>query len=374
MIHSTNKYNYILIVLISIFLFNSCTKESSEKRIIADVQFTSASEIITAMTTGFNLGNTFEYNLHSTEPESIFPIIDLYHAAGMKHIRIPVTWMDGFNGDTLSDSNGNIDFSHPRFLQLEVVINYALNKNMFVILNAHHEYWLYDNYDGSATFNDKFSNLWTNIANHFKDYSQQLIFEVLNEPQGVFGDWNNGSNPMSTNALDLTRQINKVGYDAIRSTGGLNLNRVVMISSNAMGNHYQLDDVYPIASSLPGNGSDPFLAVHLHTYDPWEFCGQNGSNDAWPGSEAIVNGLELVVQHANSLQVPVNYGEFGVGRSENASERNSEVVRLYYRAMRLKCLSENMAPTVWDDRGWFGLVNQSGTEFIYNIVPSMMLP
>ncbi len=81
-----------------------------------------------------------------------------------------------------------------------------------------------------------------------------------------------------------------------------------------------------------------------------------------------------MAQHANALHVPVNYGEFGVGRSENAAERNSEIVRTYYRAMRLKCLSEKMAATVWDDRGWFGLINPSGTAFIYQIVPTMMAP
>lgn len=56
----------------------------------------------------------------------------------------------------------------------------------------------------------------------------------------------------------------------------------------------------------------------------------------------------------------------------NASERNANTVREYYRTMRLTCLSEKMAPTVWDDRGWFGLINSSGNSFIHNIVPNML--
>lgn len=69
--------------------------------------------------------------------------------------------------------------------------------------------------------------------------------------------------------------------------------------------------------------------------------------------------------------MPVNYGEFGVGRVENGFSRNTEVVRNYYKLIRKTCLNNQMAPTVWDDRGWFGLTNSSGTQFLYNIVPNM---
>ncbi|MFY8032881.1 MAG: glycoside hydrolase family 5 protein [Flexibacteraceae bacterium] len=362
-----------------VVFFFSCTKSTDPNPpakigppLINPTTFASAAVVIDSMGTGFNLGNTFDYALQSTNPTSIYPIIDLYANAGMRHIRIPVTWMDGFNGNTIADVRGNINFTHPRFIQLKAVIDYAINKKMFVVLNTHHEHWLNNNYNGTAQYNSAFSNLWTGIATHFKDYPHLLVFEVLNEPHGVFGDYNGRVSPSNSNALALTRQINKVGYDAIRLTGGLNTNRVVMVSVNGMGNHNQLDDVYPAKTSLPGTGSDKFLALHVHTYDPWEFCGQTGRNAAWPGSSAIANSLIAVSNHAKTLDVPVNYGEFGVGRESNASERNSDVVREYYRTMRLTCLEQKMAPTVWDDRGWFGLINASGTSFTNNIVPNMM--
>lgn len=369
----------IPMTLVFAALLFSCSEEpTSETAItfpeITQTSFSSAAEVVDLMGTGFNLGNTFDYNLQSTNPASIYPIIDQYYGVGMRHIRIPVTWMDGFGGNTLADAGGNINFSHARFTQLQSVIDYAINKKMFVILNAHHEHWLNESYDGSTPYNDAFANLWTGIANNFKDYSHLLIFEVLNEPQGVFGDWSGGANPISTAALALTRQINEVGYDAIRLTGGLNSNRVIMVSTNGMGNHSQLDEVYPSLSSLPGMGEDKFLAFQVHTYDPWAFCGQTGSNAAWPGSKAIANSLRFVSKHAKALNVPVNYGEFGVGRDANAAERNSNIVREYYRTMRLTCLSEKMSATVWDDRGWFGLVNRDGSSFIHNIVPTMMAP
>jgi endoglucanase len=381
--HSITFKNVLLMQLgftFFVFLF-SCSKNDdptpplvTTPPIVTTTTFVSAAAVIDSMGTGFNLGNTFDYALQSTNPSSIYPIIDLYANSGMRHIRIPVTWMDGFRGNSIADASGNINFSHARFIQLKSVIDYAINKKMFVVLNTHHENWLNNNYNGTTQYNNAFANLWTGIATHFKDYSHLLIFEVLNEPHGVFGDWNGGANPSNSTALALTRQINKVGYDAIRATGGLNTNRVVMVSTNGMGNHNQLDDVYPSIASLPGGGSDRYLSFHVHTYDPWAFCGQTGSNASWPGSTSIANSLRTVSNYAKTLNVPVNYGEFGVGRDANAAERNSNIVREYYRTMRLTCLNEKMSPTVWDDRGWFGLINSVGTSFIYNIVPNMMAP
>lgn len=375
--NSPNLIKPVFIALLTPFILMilwACSKDEDplETPSADSSTFVSAAAVIDSMGTGFNLGNTFDYNIQSTNPTSIYPIIDLYFNAGMKHIRIPVTWMDGFGGNKLADANGNINFSNSRFNQLKSVIDYAIKKKMFVVLNTHHEHWLNTNYDGSEPFNTAFTNLWTGIATHFKDYSHLLIFEVLNEPQGVFGDWNGGASPSSKTALELTRQINKVGYDAIRKTGGLNSNRVIMVSTNGMGNHSQLDEVYPSVASLPGGGSDKFLAFQVHTYDPWAFCGETGRNTSWPGSTSIANSLKTASNYAKSLNVPVNYGEFGVGRNANASERNTDIVREYYRTMRLTCLNEKMSPTVWDDRGWFGLVNQNGSAFIYNIVPTMM--
>jgi endoglucanase len=327
------------------------------------------------MRAGFNLGNTFDAGLQSTVPSNIYPLIDLYAAAGMRHIRIPVTWTDPVNNTTLADANGQLNTSNPRLAQLKAVVDYALAKNLYVVMNTHHERWLYRGYDGSASADAVFARLWSGIAGAFADRSQRLVFEVLNEPQGVFGDYNGGASPSSTRALDLTRQINRVGYDAIRATGGANAKRVIMVSSNGMGNQNQLRSVYPTRSSLPGGGTDTALAAHVHTYDPWPFCGQTGSNAVWPGTDAIAAPVRAVAAHGRLLGVPVNYGEFGVGRSTNAGERDTDVVRSYYRTMVATCLAEGMAPTAWDDRGWFGLVAANGAggfAFTNRIVPTML--
>lgn len=333
-----------------------------------------AKQVILEMSAGFNLGNTFDNGVNQTTFTTIKPIIDLYHNAGMKHVRIPTTWMDRFT-DKIADDNGNVNVNHPRFIELVKVIDYAISLDMYVVLNTHHEHWLKDHYDGTEVYDTKFRTLWTGIATHFKDYSHKLIFEVLNEPEGTLGE-NDGSGPFpdaaDATAISYTRKVNKVGYDAIRATGGNNATRIIMVSVNGQGNAQNIEEVYPTKATLPGEGTDKYLSIQVHSYNPWAFCGETGSNAAFPGSAFLETGIQTVRIHAVKLDVPINYGEFGVGRSSNTAERNTDLVRGYYRTMDEAILGQSMSYSVWDDRGWFGLINSSGTTFTNNIVPYML--
>lgn len=387
--------SYHLVLIIFVMLMVSCSKTSNTpsptptptpvptptQTVVPSINTnaTNAKEIILDMGTGFDLGNTFESNFPSTNPPtfaSVKPIIDLYYEAGMRHVRIPVTWVEGFPIN-IADANGNVNTSHPRLLELKAVVEYALSKKMYVEINAHHEHWLKNYYDGSATFDNKFKTLWTGIAIFFKDEPKQLLFDVLNEPEGKMGQWGGTGYPKPTDAtsIALTRQINKVGYDAIRATGGNNTTRIIMVEPNGQGNQGQIDDVFTTKENLPGGGTDAYLAIQVHTYDPWAFCGETGANSAFPGNDTFTAAIQKVAAQAAILDVPVNYGEFGVGRT-SGTERNTDLVRGYYKLIKQTCLAKKMSCTVWDDRGWFGLINTTGAApvFTNGIVPYMMAP
>jgi len=368
--------------LIMLFAAGSCASDDRVIFVNGDVtgeepgspEAYTAKQVILEMSAGFNLGNTFDNGVNQTTFTTIKPIIDLYHNAGMKHVRIPTTWMDRFT-DKIADDNGNVNVNHPRFIELVKVIDYAISLDMYVVLNTHHEHWLKDHYDGTEVYDTKFRTLWTGIATHFKDYSHKLIFEVLNEPEGTLGE-NDGSGPFpdaaDATAISYTRKVNKVGYDAIRATGGNNATRIIMVSVNGQGNAQNIEEVYPTKATLPGEGTDKYLSIQVHSYNPWAFCGETGSNAAFPGSAFLETGIQTVRIHAVKLDVPINYGEFGVGRSSNTAERNTDLVRGYYRTMDEAILGQSMSYSVWDDRGWFGLINSSGTTFTNNIVPYML--
>ncbi|MAL16167.1 MAG: glycoside hydrolase [Balneola sp.] len=369
------KANMKLLVVSAAYflLMMSCSDKNPSGADRAE-EVPTAHEMVIEMGLGFNLGNTYDNGYNSTDFESTAPIIAKYDNAGMQHVRIPTTWLEGFGGNTLADENGNVDFDNPRFLELKKTIDFALDRGLYVVLNAHHERGFKEHYDGSAEYNDKFTNLWTDIAEYFKDYDHHLIFELLNEPEGAFGG--GGSvNQDSEIALQRTRQIMNVGVTAIRATGGNNGNRLVMIATNGLGNQSQLEDVYPNIDALPGQGSDKYLSIQVHSYDPWEFCGQNGSNSAYPGDEATANIIKRVAAHGRELNVPINLGEFGVGRDGDQQSRDTDLVRGYYQTMVQVAKDEGMSTSVWDDQGWFGLITGSpsnGYSFVYDIVPTML--
>ncbi len=381
------KYAKNLFALFILFIFSSSQTpiyksvkghdyENNSKRIASiNINAFTAKEIMADMGAGFNLGNVFDNGVNASTLATNKAIIDLYYSAGMRHVRIPTTWMDGFDSN-LADDDGNVNMEHSRFADLKQTIDYALAKKMYVILNTHHEHWLKKHYDGSEKFDTKFANLWKNIATIFKDYPKQLLFEVINEPEGNLGQWSGKDFPKPTESqqLEWTRQVNKVGYEAIRATGGNNATRLVMVAPNGRGNQSMIEEVYPNKESLPGGGKDKFLAIQVHTYDPWAFCGQTGSLSAYPGDLFIESAIKNVAQHAALIDVPINYGEFGVGRQNNKEERNTDKVRGYYKLVATTCKTQKMSFTPWDDRGWFGLVTGSGTNYIFvnNIVPFMM--
>ncbi|HET9235882.1 MAG TPA: cellulase family glycosylhydrolase [Oligoflexus sp.] len=334
----------------------------------------SGRDTIAVMGSGFNLGNLFDRAGQPASRDDIKAIIDLYYAAGFRHVRIPTTWMDGFDGDHLANASAVINTKHPRFLDLVFTIDYALGRSMHVVLNAHHEHWLKKDYQAGSS-DVLFGKLWQNIGRYFANYPHELIFEVLNEPEGRFGDFSGTVSPFQAEAIALTRHINAVGYEAIRASAPGNKERIILIMPNAQGNQSLLDEVYPNAETLPAGGRDPYLALSVHTYDPWDFCGQDGSNAKYPGAANIMERIQTTAKHAEKLGLGLNYGEFGVGRKTTQDERNTDLVRQYYRIMGKTIRDHGFSPTLWDDRGWFGLVEKTGNQgwqFRYGLAPAAL--
>ena len=73
--------------------------------------------------------------------------------------------------------------------------------------------------------NKRVKSIWTQIANRFIDHPTELIFEVVNEPYFELND----------DEMDF---INLMIIDVIRSTGGNNSNRLIIITGGGA-NSYQ---------------------------------------------------------------------------------------------------------------------------------------
>lgn len=307
--------------------------------------------IVSKFGTGCNLGLFFETVGHDRSSATVSPLISALHSKGFGCIRIPVTWYPASlaGACVLNDST---------FMgQLDNAIYYTVSLGMGVILDAHFETWLYDTYDGTSAYDNKFYALWLNIANRYSSIAQNaLVFEILNEPQLALGDFASNNFNNST-TLALCRQIIAVGFNAVRAVSAT---RVVVLPVNAFQSIAQLSAVYPTASSFPGGGQDQYLMVAFHSYVPVSFCSYTGLNsvylnqiDAYGALKAQVDGLlDQVVAWKASLYYPslgIALTEFGAGDSQNTGRRNSDIVRAYYRCTALGCVARGIMPVVWND-------------------------
>jgi endoglucanase len=298
---------------------------------------------------GINLGNVYDWS-SGNDPsfEASRKMIDLFEARGFQNVRVPVTWGDRFNR------------SSEKTLIVTQVVNYALDKGLYVVLNTHHERWLKDSYNNTAYYNDRFAALWIGIATHFANASDRLIFEILNEPDGAMGGWGpEQANSFEPGPQALTRAANAVGYWAVRN---VSKDRLILVMPNGMGNQALIKHVYPNRSFLPGEGTDPYLGVSVHTYDPWQFCGETGRNSYFDSVPAMQNYMRGVYNGLADwfyeARIPMHIGEYGLGRvALYTKERDTDMARTYYKYVTNTFALNGWPSTVWDDQGWFAITN-----------------
>ncbi|WP_291125305.1 cellulase family glycosylhydrolase [Dysgonomonas sp. UBA7698] len=256
-----------------------------------------AFEINDKLGRGINLGNMYEDNYATDEAGNPWnPLKDEYFGIianlGFKHIRMPIRW------ETRSSETAPYKINDRFLSHIKSKVDKALAKNMSVIINMHHhEKLLTDPYGQKS----RFLAQWGQIAEYFKNYSDKLVFEILNEPTG-------GITPAIWNNLLA---------DGLKKIRESNPNRVVLIGT-ALGGH--IDALKEL--KLP---DDPNIILTVHYYLPFEFTHQGadwtGMDMAqWLGTKwydteierkIVQQDFQVVDTYAKEQNIPVHVGEFG---------------------------------------------------------------
>ena len=334
---------------------NTSTTEGTPKP-MRDI---SSMELVKEMKVGWILGNTLDgggKHLKGAHAETIETawgnpvttkeMIDEVVKAGFNIIRIPVTW-DWSTGDA-----PDYKISDEWMNRVQTVVDYAVDNDVFVILNLHHETWHYPTEDNYEAASDRLKKIWTQIGNHFQNYNEKLIFEGMNEPRviGSSEEWNGGS--------PGTREIvNKLNFDfveTIRGLGGNNKQRHLMIPGYAASSAtVALEDI-----KVPEN--DDKIIVSVHAYTPYNFAlNQDSGTSKWfPQRAGQTSEIDRIAQDIKTLFIdkgtPVIIGEFG------AVNRNNELYRADWAKYYITRMKGIGVPCVWWDNGAF---NGSGENF-----------
>ncbi|MCQ2506406.1 MAG: glycoside hydrolase family 5 protein [Lachnospiraceae bacterium] len=254
-----------------------------------------AVEFATMLGNGINLGNTMEayarkyagltapisaYESAWGQPKTTKAMIEGMKAAGFDVIRIPVAWTN-----TMHFEVGDYTISSAYLDRVEEIVNYALESEMYVIINDHWDGGWWGMF-GSASEEtrkkamDLYISMWTQIAERFKDYGDCLIFEGGNEEIGSrLNDMDycpDGNTLSDSQCYAQANVINQAFVDLIRSMGGNNANRFLLIP----GFNTDIDRTNDKRWKMPTDSAKNRLLVSVHYYTPWGYCG-NESLASW---------------------------------------------------------------------------------------------
>lgn len=312
------KYRYILTCAAALIALNSNQLKG---------QLT-PHDAINSMGRGINIGNTFDPSNSTGEGtwrpgtvvESSF---DDFKNAGFSCVRIPITW--GWHASLTSPYTITASWMN----RIEQVVDWGLERNMIIIINAHHESWLKN--DPSVENQVRFDSIWSQIATRFKDKSDSLLFEMINEPY-----------PMTLEQVD---SLNTRILSTIRKT---NPTRIVLFSGHMWSNSAELAQ-----AAVPGT-ADNYLIGYYHSYDPYPF-GLEGTGTY--GSDADIatteSKFQAVANWSNLHNIPAILSEYGYIKD---CEYNARMCA--YATINEKSLQYNIPCQVWDDGGDFPIYDR----------------
>ncbi len=280
---------------------------------------------------------------------------------GFDVIRLPINlhFMTGGAPDYILD---------PLFLEfLDQAVNWAEELGIHLILDNH---TFSPSEDTDPDVGKVLRAVWRQMATHYSGRSDRLYYEVLNEPHGISDAlWNS----IQQSVVDEIRLHDTTHYIVVGPAGWNSYNNL---------------------SAMPPY-EDPKLIYTFHFYDPFLFTHQGatwvspsmidvldipfpfdaasmpsmppGLSGSWVGGlygtypsdgtvQKVKQLIDIAVQFRQQRGVPLFCGEFGVYQPNS-----QEVHRVtWYEEVRKYLESNQIAWTMWDYHGGFGLFEEDG--------------
>ncbi len=311
----------------------------------------SAMELVADMKIGWNLGNTLDapdgensWGQPTTTEAMILKLKEL----GFNTIRIPVSWNKHVSGSNYTVDKKWMD-------RVQEVVDYAYKNGLYVIINSHHDNDMYypstENYAKAKKY---MQSVWSQVAERFKDYDRHLIFESMNEPRlaGTNYEWSFDSKSKDCqDAAKYINEFNQIFVDAVRSSGGNNAERFLMITPYGASPYNAINEYF----KMPTDSAKDKLILSAHAYTPYDLVMGDGMNKVTFGHSEKSQVNDFVDKLYNKFVkkgVPVIVGETGAINKNNPDARYEWA---YYFVTKTK--KAGMTIIVWDNGS-----DSTGTE------------
>ncbi|MBR3071639.1 glycoside hydrolase family 5 protein [Fibrobacter sp.] len=363
-----------------------------------------ATEIFPKMGLGYNIGNTMEVPGNPTAWGNPFPdaaYVKAIKDAGFTTVRIPCAWNSHSSNGTINA--GWLD-------SVKTVVDLVINNGMYAILNSHwDEGWLEDHvfdgegYDKTGLVNSsaaavaaKQESYWKQIATKFAEYDEHLIFASANEP-GVNDPWNGGADngqwAFDSKRMAVLKQFHEACIKAVRSTGGNNATRIVVVQSPRT----EIDKAPLLSEQYPTDpAGDGYTMAEVHFY-PYQFSLMTSGDEDWgkmfyywedktPGNDAAHTCSGSALGSKTSIDnlfsglktrffdkgIPVVIGEMGAVKRLDALsgdnlKKHLEARAAWYGYTVAAAKKNGLVPCVWDTgdegNGNFTIIRRQVNKF-----------
>lgn len=347
-------------------------------------------ELVKDMGIGINLGNTFEscpnwyeedwiakwsegkpnnYETAWGSPVITKEMIEGIAKEGFGVLRIPVAWSNMMAHDGTYTINPEYD------RRIHEVVDWTLESGMYAIINIHWDGGWVNNFpDDKDESMKRYTHMWEQIADSFKDYDDYLVFESQNEELGWDKIWNPwGSTDGKAESYALCNEINQEFVDTVRSSGGNNAERHLLISGYNTSIERTCDPLFKMPND-PANR----MAISVHYYSPAGFAILEEDADwgkavsTW-GSDAdyqsLRNDMSMMKTNFTDKGIPVIVGEYGCP----TKNKEPESVRRFLSSVCEEAYKCGHCPVMWStpgghyDRDTCKMADQELQKALYNI-------
>ena len=277
--------------------------------------------------------------------------------SGFDAVRLPVAWYNHSDKNTLK-----IDEDWMK--RVDEVVQLCIANGLYVFMNIHwDEGWMELNIDSYSADVDRIQReLWTQIADRFKDYDKHLVFCGANEA---------GKDTQAS--ADALKAYMQTFIDVVRASGSNNANRVLVVQ--APGTDIDRAVKYCTGNMPTDNVADRMM-LEVHCYDPSDFTllqndGEWGADSkvryfwgqdfhtgtdrdcTWGEENHIDTQMQKLKTNFVDKGIPVIIGEFGCGRRrtflDTIDEARHRASRCYYHSYIVKSAKNHGAvPFLWD--------------------------
>ena len=320
------KITALLILCAFTFLIAGCSSGKRD-RPAAPTDFSkpmTAQQAAVGMGIGLNLGNTMEA-YEATNCEKITyewipvvgdntptdyettwgavvttqEVIDGIKDSGFNTVRIPVFWGNMMKND------GTYTINSDYIKRVGEIVDYCQNAGLYTVVNIHHFDEFIIRRNSLEDCEKIFTNLWTQIAEYFKDCPYNVVFEGYNEYLGgkQFDESGNLVELSKSDGYALTNALNQAFVDAVRATGGNNSERVLIAS----GYWTNIDLTTSSQFVMPKDTVSDRLMVSVHYVDNNMYWSNQIGGQVW--LDYIDSQCELLKKAFTDKGIPVFLGE-----------------------------------------------------------------